>query len=599
MKIFFIFLFYSAFSFSENLGLSPLDPDYENRLYTIYQKYHKSSMSRDKWLGLIGDKQTYFIQKGDNLWDVSRVLFGDSNYWPKLWSVNADLSNPHRISIGHKLQVIMGSEASAPQTILQTDAEGDQSGVGSQPITDDSALVGISQKSGSSCVKDLALILDKKGITKVYDQKIKCQVVKDELEKRRIKDQAELNKYLTKASDPPRVRPSVYRSYKPVPESLPHINIIPVKGKAEFRGLVKTPQPPSNVVFNYQIDSDDIEKVGKVYKILGGVAVVSSEIILELDVPAQQGEKFSLMRPLKKISPPSFFISGPFGDEAVLQAQVKILSQAGEGLYFAQVEKMYGSVSKQSLAVREAPVMFDFQKDIRSGSAMAQITAVPGDQSSRTLAIHSFVYLNKGRQGNINVGESFSIRGNPRFHGEVQEKALGSVLIVHTSGDFSTGFVTSLKDVSYIGDYIAPLGSSSLQFDESREDSYTEEEDESDFDDEEDEVDFEEEESEEDEDTSDSPQSDFENQEDSSGEEFQAEEESLEDSSEEFQTEEESVEASPEDLQVTEDLEDSTEPDSEKEISTEEESIPEDSTDETEDEEGYDYQDEEEEFDTL
>ncbi|MCS6837683.1 MAG: LysM peptidoglycan-binding domain-containing protein [Bdellovibrionaceae bacterium] len=52
----------------------------------------------------------YQVQKGDTLWEISRVFFGDPEYWPKLWAVNRDiLFNPHQIYPGDVLVFDEGS----------------------------------------------------------------------------------------------------------------------------------------------------------------------------------------------------------------------------------------------------------------------------------------------------------------------------------------------------------------------------------------------------------------------------------------------------------------------------------------------------------
>jgi LysM repeat protein len=47
----------------------------------------------------------YTVKKGDTLWDLSRK-FADSPYlWPDLWSGNDQISNPHRIYPGQRIQL--------------------------------------------------------------------------------------------------------------------------------------------------------------------------------------------------------------------------------------------------------------------------------------------------------------------------------------------------------------------------------------------------------------------------------------------------------------------------------------------------------------
>ena len=51
------------------------------------------------------DTQEYIVQKGDTFWDISRRLLGSPWYWPKLWTKNPHIQNPHWIFPGTKLLI--------------------------------------------------------------------------------------------------------------------------------------------------------------------------------------------------------------------------------------------------------------------------------------------------------------------------------------------------------------------------------------------------------------------------------------------------------------------------------------------------------------
>lgn len=93
-----------------------LNEDFESKVYEIYLNYHSSPTPEDQWMMLVGDRQSqnYEIQAGDNLWTISQVLFGDGHYWPKIWSINSEISNPHRIEIGDVLRFAPGTSMSPP-----------------------------------------------------------------------------------------------------------------------------------------------------------------------------------------------------------------------------------------------------------------------------------------------------------------------------------------------------------------------------------------------------------------------------------------------------------------------------------------------------
>jgi len=492
MKWISLFLFFCWSVHAENLGIAPLDPEYESKFYSIYRDYHSQQMSLNEWETLINQKNvnTYTMQQGDNLWDISYMLFGNANHWPKLWSINADLSNPHRVSVGYRVQVIMGSEGQVPKAVINGQAV--NQGVSSSAVggavnllqqggggtaSSDSALT--AEHAGDSvCVTDLGLILHRKGSTSVYDSEIKCKVMKQRLSARKTKDIDRLNSYFLaqqEEGEEANIKPFILPGkLGTIPDSLPPIKLTPARG-IDIVGLgrdLSTPQ--ANVVMNYQVDIDDLDIIGNIFDMPDGIAVPTSEIIVELDVPANPGDVFGVIHPLRKVSTRSIFIRGPVGYEVIFQAQVKVTGTVPdrEGLYFVEVMNMYSDINTDSKIIRESPSVFDLQSGVRSGQVRAQITATPRDQSALALTVHSFIYLNRGKNDNVNVGDTFNIQANPRFHDRVFGKPLGRVIIVHTAGDFSTGFVTHLSEVAYPGDYLDPLGSTGYIPDAEEDDVY-------------------------------------------------------------------------------------------------------------------------------
>lgn len=104
------------------------DPDLglEARLHDIYMNFHNDKMAEDQWKNLIGSRssEAYKIQSGDTLWGVSKVFFGDGNYWPKIWSLNQDIVNPHLISEENTIRFILGDESEAPAFTITESTEG-------------------------------------------------------------------------------------------------------------------------------------------------------------------------------------------------------------------------------------------------------------------------------------------------------------------------------------------------------------------------------------------------------------------------------------------------------------------------------------------
>src|SRR5216683_2283757 len=76
----------------------------------------------------------YVIVKGDTLWDLSQKFLNNPWYWPKIWSLNAYIENPHWIYPGNKLKLIPGQGPQAP-TQVEPEDERPQSEIANQVDT--------------------------------------------------------------------------------------------------------------------------------------------------------------------------------------------------------------------------------------------------------------------------------------------------------------------------------------------------------------------------------------------------------------------------------------------------------------------------------
>lgn len=50
--------------------------------------------------------QTYIVQEGDTLWDISTIFLRDPWYWPEIWFKNPQIENPHLIYPGDTLAIV-------------------------------------------------------------------------------------------------------------------------------------------------------------------------------------------------------------------------------------------------------------------------------------------------------------------------------------------------------------------------------------------------------------------------------------------------------------------------------------------------------------
>jgi hypothetical protein len=88
-------------------------------------------ISDDIWKQVAGEQimGKYDITRGDTLYDISKRLFGDARYWPKIWSLNnGSILNPHLIRPGNRIAFMPGTGTSLPTVGIEssdpTDTEG-------------------------------------------------------------------------------------------------------------------------------------------------------------------------------------------------------------------------------------------------------------------------------------------------------------------------------------------------------------------------------------------------------------------------------------------------------------------------------------------
>jgi hypothetical protein len=106
----------------------PRSPEKE----TLEISRHLKPISDEEWKAAAGERisENYLIIAGDTLFDISKRLFGDARYWPKLYALNNDtITNPHLIRPGKGVRFMPGSGTSLPAVALTSDgASGGKSG---------------------------------------------------------------------------------------------------------------------------------------------------------------------------------------------------------------------------------------------------------------------------------------------------------------------------------------------------------------------------------------------------------------------------------------------------------------------------------------
>jgi len=80
--------------------------------------------------------QVHTVERGDTLWDLSSKYLGSPWYWPKVWSYNPQIANPHWIYPGNQVRFFPGNGEETPTRAEPVSGDEDELQAG-QPVESD------------------------------------------------------------------------------------------------------------------------------------------------------------------------------------------------------------------------------------------------------------------------------------------------------------------------------------------------------------------------------------------------------------------------------------------------------------------------------
>ncbi len=90
--------------------------------------------------------ELHVVRRGDTLWDICFFYFNDPWQWPKIWSYNPQITNPHWIYPGDLVRLLpRGVFAAAPTTTLPAEPENPAAPADALPAPQRRIQVGIKQ----------------------------------------------------------------------------------------------------------------------------------------------------------------------------------------------------------------------------------------------------------------------------------------------------------------------------------------------------------------------------------------------------------------------------------------------------------------------
>lgn len=103
---------------------NPDEPDYslENQFNSLYKRFNAQPTSDETWSKASQQvPNVYVVQRRDTLYSISKILFGDSQFWPKIWAINNQgITNPHIIAPGLNVNFYPGTSTQAPSISVGT-----------------------------------------------------------------------------------------------------------------------------------------------------------------------------------------------------------------------------------------------------------------------------------------------------------------------------------------------------------------------------------------------------------------------------------------------------------------------------------------------
>ncbi len=378
--------------FAETLGGfdDRVDPDFEGRMYNIFAK--PQSLSDAKWSAMLGahSAEKYRVQQGDSLWDISRTMFGDGFFWPKLWAENSGVSNPHDIGVGQSVVFIAGTEESAPAVAVAVESNLDQA-------------VKTAQLNVGSTVTDMQTPIFSAEQDDSSEDAIAASTV---LEEQPI------------VGGRPDIPPPLSR-HRSVLRKLPPSFLMPVTPKIDSMfdgtgldiGKRKATDENAAVYINSYLAEDDPPSIGSVVEIETQERTVG--YLQHLYVIGQRqlnvGDKLSAVMPRKDAYHPR---SGSFGPIIEVGGSIEIIQEVdpGKKLYRAVVLQSLSPIEVGALLSEEAMPQVTYNAKGPRSDVQARIIGGEYDHKRRVLGTGSVVYLDEGSKSGLADGQVIAVR---------------------------------------------------------------------------------------------------------------------------------------------------------------------------------------------
>lgn len=384
----------------------------------------ETQISSEEWKELVSEAQVtqYTVQEGDWLWKISQRFFGSGFYYPKIWSLNPQITNPHEIEPGMVLVFDTGTIDQMPTVSLGEFRREEE--------------------------RDSFARIFGQDLEEFSDSNIPSWLI----ERERLRADGAFFQFASAVTYEDlkllsqRILEDEYQLYEP-----PAANIIIQEPGAQYD---ETGFDRSSVVeFRYRdgyflttfVTNNIVQDLGHIKATPGESIFLQKFDTVYLDIdrtfPVKPGDRLSVYSPQGKVSHP---ISDREGYRYSIVAQIEIVRKI-DNVWEAQVSDISGLVQRGDRLTLFTPSLNRIAKTFSRRTIEA---AIIGSYRPTTtgISLGDVVYLDRGRLDGVEQGNIFELfgfidRGTGRRITNQPTYTIGEVVVLTATDNFSTALV--------------------------------------------------------------------------------------------------------------------------------------------------------------
>ena len=415
----------------ERLALPSDEPNMElERFLDRIFKANSERLSNERWRQITQSIQedTYRIQVGDTLWDISVTFFGNGHFWPKLWQLNSSITNPHLIYPGQFLRFISGGIETTPY-IEVTDVQQEEQEQKDQEVQQQVADIEEDIEEGQIEEDDNLLIIEEP----IIPPRIRSRAVLKKIPKSLLNSDLNLNKIfgslsdrnnITIESESPKVADSYIQAFHFVSEH-------PLRS---FGKIV------------------DVEVWHKAATLAQHIYIQSPNLTI--------GNRYMVFKQKHSVRNPR--TGRKVGNSIELQGEVEVIQQMPypRNIYKAIVRKHNTRVEEGSYIGLVSIPRIKLNLEGRQPNIRAQVVGGGSTADAQTLlGTYSFVFLDKGSRSGISVGDVLTVLRNQSVRKDKSRfvqgdrPSIAKVKVARVTPETTTAFIIQSNTEVLIGDY--------------------------------------------------------------------------------------------------------------------------------------------------